>query len=208
MDASQRSTSWPGVSTWHYHGSQSACNAQTALPNNPFSQPPCVPKAEPESKNIEEYRSFQVSCYALSPTMKAVGGSAAPNTTPQCEATPSSSKRLLPVLAVLLTMVENAKMGLGIASMNAMGVKDQTRDRIGAWWLSSRVFRLYLQRLVTAFVVILIGLTLIQHWRTKSPHVYTLVHMCRSWSVYQGSSDTARFGYEPASPPRHEWRVD
>ncbi|KAK2018959.1 hypothetical protein LZ32DRAFT_599271 [Colletotrichum eremochloae] len=50
--------------------------------------------------------------------------------------------------------------------------------------------------------------TLIQHLRTESPHAYTLVHMCRSWSVYQGSSNTAGFGYDSVSHPHHEWRVD
>ncbi|WDK09884.1 hypothetical protein CGRA01v4_01162 [Colletotrichum graminicola] len=208
MNASQRSTYWPHVSAWHNHGSQSACNAQLALPKNPFSRPPSVPGVITETHNTEEYRSFQVSCYTLSPTVKAVSGSAAPNITSQCEAMPSLPSRLLSVLPIVLAMVDNAKRELGTTSMNAMSVKHRTCGKIGIWWHSSRGLRLHILRLVMSFFAILISLTVIRNLRTKSPHTYTLVHICRSWSVYQDGSDTAGFGYEPASQPHHEGRIN
>ncbi|KAK2038641.1 hypothetical protein LZ31DRAFT_115136 [Colletotrichum somersetense] len=208
MDAPQRSTSWPGVSTCYSHGSQSARNAQPALPRNPFSRPPDVLGVISETQNIKEYHSFQMSCYTLSPTVKAVSGSAAPNINPQCDAMPSPPSRLLSVLPTVLAMVDDAKRGLRTVSTNVMSVKHYTCDKIAIWWLSSRGFRLRLLRLVASLFAILMSVTLIQSSRTMSPQAYTLVHMCRSWSVYQGSSDTAEFSYESASQPHHEWRLD
>ncbi|KAK2025986.1 hypothetical protein LX32DRAFT_655033 [Colletotrichum zoysiae] len=186
MDAPQRSTSWPGVSTCYSHGSQSARNAQPALPRNPFSRPPDVLGVMAETQNIKEYHSFQMSCYTLSPTVKAVSGSAAPNINSQCDAMPSPPSRLLSVLPTILAMADNAKRGLRTASTNVTSVKHYTCDKIGIWWLSSRGFRLRLLRLVASLFAILMSVTLIQSSRTKSPQAYTLVHMCRSCLIMNG----------------------
>ncbi|KAK2066101.1 hypothetical protein LY76DRAFT_599818 [Colletotrichum caudatum] len=207
MDAPQRSTSRPGVSTCYNHGSQSARNAQPALPRNPFSRPPDVLGVIAETQNIKEYHSFQISCYTLSPTVKAVSGSAAPNINPQCDDMPSPPSRLLPVLPAVLAMVDNTKRGLKTVSTNVMSVKHQTCDKIGIWWLSGRGFRLRPLQLVTSLFAILISVTLIQGSRTKSPQAYTLVHMCRSWSVYQGFWETIQFSGNKLKSEVARWNL-
>lgn len=187
MLASRQFSYWPGLPVWHNSGAHNTCNTPSTLPKNPFSRRSDAERVIAEAQYTEDYHIFQLSCYTQSPTREAVKTAAAGNNACRRETTPCPMSRVRSLLLVPFSMMETAKTLTQTVRSSTSSVVDQVRDKIDAWWLSSRELRLCLLRLVISILMVFASATMVRQLKTtESSHGYVLVHVCQSWSVYQG----------------------